>query len=141
MNGERPRRGDRPGRRDLGRRSEELAARHLEALGYRVVARNVRCPGGEADLICREGGEWVVVEVRGRRTRRFGTAAQSVDARKFRRLVRVGQWFLTRAGLPDAPWRIDLVTVTWPPAADEPGGGAAAPTVAVYRRLEGGAQR
>lgn len=135
-----PRRRERDGRWELGRRSEQLAARHLEALGYRVVARNVRCPGGEADLICRQGGEWVVVEVRGRRSDRFGPAAQSVDGRKFRRLVRVGQWFLAQAGLPDAPWRIDLVTVTWPATADEPAG-AVAPRVAVYRRLEGGAQR
>ncbi|ADU51079.1 Uncharacterized protein family UPF0102 [Thermaerobacter marianensis DSM 12885] len=135
------------GRHRLGRLAEELAARYLASRGYRVVARNVRCPGGEADLICHEGGEWVVVEVRARRSLRFGTAAQSVDARKFRRLVLAGQWFLARAGIPEAPWRIDLVTVTWPPGTGRAGPAGSGrepvirPVIAVYRRLEGGAQR
>lgn len=132
----------RENRRELGRRAEELAARHLAALGYRIVARNVRCPAGEADLICREGGEWVVVEVRSRRRPArgepsFGTPAQSVDDRKFRRLVTAGQWFLARAGVPEAPWRIDLVAVTWPSTPQA----AEVPEITVFRRLEGGAQR
>ncbi|HEY8487807.1 MAG TPA: YraN family protein [Thermaerobacter sp.] len=126
-------------RQRRGREAEELAARHLAALGYRVVARNVRCPWGEADLICRDGDEWVVVEVRSRRRPPaglppFGTPEQSLDARKFRRLVAAGRWFLARAGAAGAPWRIDLVAVTWP-------AGPGRPEVSLYRRLEGGAQR
>ena len=38
-------------RHSLGRRGEELAAEHLERLGYRVVARNYRTRFGELDLV------------------------------------------------------------------------------------------
>ncbi|HEY8414924.1 MAG TPA: YraN family protein, partial [Thermaerobacter sp.] len=57
----RPAGGSSPG--ELGARAEALAARYLEERGYRVVARDFRCPAGEADLIARDGDEWVVVEV------------------------------------------------------------------------------
>ena len=126
-------------RRRLGAAAEVLAGRYLEARGYRVVARNVRCPLGEADLICRDRDEWVVVEVRARRGHRRGTPEESLDRRKFARLVSVGQWFLARLGRPGDPWRIDLVAVTWP--AGEPGPEARRPEIRHYRRLEGGAAR
>lgn len=138
---------------ELGARAEALAARYLEERGYRVVARNFRCPAGEADLIARDGDEWVVVEVRARRGRRLGTPEESLDRRKFARLAAVAAWFLARAGRPADPFRIDLVAVEWPdgpagPGAGIPGGpggeggdGLPRPLIRLHRRLEGGAVR
>ncbi|MDQ2663908.1 MAG: YraN family protein [Candidatus Eremiobacteraeota bacterium] len=54
----------RPHNGALGRAGEARAAEELEARGYRVVARNVRLPGGEIDLICVDGTELVFVEVK-----------------------------------------------------------------------------
>ena len=57
----------------LGRRGEELAAAHLERLGYRVLARNHRTRFGELDLVTTAPDErtLVFVEVK---TRRVGGA-------------------------------------------------------------------
>jgi len=54
-------------RRALGRRGEELAARHLCGLGFVVLARNVRTTRGEIDLIARRGAVLVFAEVKTRR--------------------------------------------------------------------------
>jgi putative endonuclease len=58
--------------KSLGLRGEELAAQHLERLGYRVLARNHRTRWGELDLVLAdaEGSMIVFCEVK---TRRLGS--------------------------------------------------------------------
>jgi putative endonuclease len=98
-------------RQGLGRRGEELAARHLERLGIKVVARNVRLPGGEIDLVAQEGEELVIVEVK----TRIGDAETAPDiavtAAKLARLGRLAEAYVDRAGTPERDWRVDVVAV------------------------------
>jgi putative endonuclease len=64
-------------RRALGRLGEQLAAAHLERLGFMIVARNARTRHGEIDLIAFDGGVLVFAEVKTRRARtRWQLAAQ-----------------------------------------------------------------
>jgi putative endonuclease len=65
--------GERPGRA-IGARGEELAAAHLERLGLRVIARNVRVGAGEIDLIAFDGATLLFAEVKTAR-RRTGAGA------------------------------------------------------------------
>lgn len=95
----------------LGRRGEEMAAAHLEGAGYRIVARNYRCPLGEVDLVAKEGGCLVFVEVRTRRGDLWGTPEESVTRAKQARLVRVAEYYLAAHEAGDADWRIDVVAV------------------------------
>jgi putative endonuclease len=53
-------------RRALGAKGERLAARHLEARGYEVVARNFRTRFGELDLVARDERFLVFCEVKTR---------------------------------------------------------------------------
>lgn len=48
----------------LGRRGEQLAAAHLERLGFTVLERNVRTRFGEIDLIASDGRTLAFVEVK-----------------------------------------------------------------------------
>src|SRR3954451_405278 len=56
-------------RHHLGRLGEQLAAEHLERLGYAIVARHHRTRFGEIDLIATDGPALVFVEVKCRRGR------------------------------------------------------------------------
>jgi putative endonuclease len=56
-------------RQHLGRLGEDLAAEHLERLGYAIVCRNHRTRFGEIDLIARDGDCLVFCEVKTRRGR------------------------------------------------------------------------
>ena len=95
----------------VGRRGEDLAAAHLEASGYTVIARNWRCRGGELDLVVSDGTTVVFVEVRSRRGDRCGTPLESVHARKRERLARLAHRFLALQPRPEALVRFDVIGV------------------------------
>ena len=100
-------------RRQLGQDAEDAALAHLQAQGLQLLARNVRYPFGEVDLVLRDGATVVFTEVRFRRGALFGGAAASVDAAKRRKLVRASQaWLKAHRELAHAPCRFDVVAVT-----------------------------
>jgi len=93
-----------------GDAAEERAARHLAAHGLAIVARNYRTRLGEIDLIAREGGTLVFVEVRQRASDRFGGAAASVDHRKRARIEAAAGLYLARLA-NEPPCRFDVITL------------------------------
>lgn len=94
-----------------GRDAEDAALRHLSRHGLRLVTRNYRCRRGEIDLIMRDGASLVFVEVRYRRSDRFGGALESVDARKRTRLIQTALHYL-QSSAEDSPSRFDVVALT-----------------------------
>jgi putative endonuclease len=96
-----------------GAAAEDLALRYLEAQGLTLVMRNFRCRTGELDLIMRDGGSLVFVEVRSRRYIRYGTPAESVTRAKQQKLLRAATFYLQRQRL-DLPCRFDVVAILRP---------------------------
>ena len=98
-------------RQSLGRSGERLAAHFLSEKGYQILARNWRSAGiGEADLVVQDGNCLVIVEVRTRRGRSFGTPEESVTARKQARLVALADAYVAEHGWT-GPLRIDVVGI------------------------------
>ena len=94
----------------LGQQGEALARAHLEKDGYIVRAKNYRCPWGEVDIVVEKDGEVVFVEVRSRRSKRFGTPEESVTALKRKHLVSTAYHYIEAHDLT-LPWRIDLIAI------------------------------
>jgi putative endonuclease len=80
----------------LGRLGEELAARHLERLGYEIVARRHRTRFGELDLIASDGACLVFVEVKTRRAGPTGPWA-ALDEGKRAQVRRMAAAYLAEA--------------------------------------------
>lgn len=98
--------------RTLGERGENTAYRFLLDRGLHPVARNFRCRGGEIDLIMLDGQCLTFVEVRCRRSGEFVAAAETVDVRKQRKIVRTAAMFLTRERRFAAfRMRFDVITI------------------------------
>ncbi|HEY7063997.1 MAG TPA: YraN family protein [Chloroflexota bacterium] len=97
--------------RAVGTAGEALAAGWLERQGYRVLARNYRCRGGEVDVVADDRGELVFVEVRTRRAGGLVGPEESVTRRKQERLVRAAEHYLQAHGAAERPWRVDLVAI------------------------------
>jgi putative endonuclease len=100
------------------RRGERLAAWLLRAKGYRIEARNWRCPLGEIDIVAWHRDTLVFVEVKTRTGGSAGAPEEAVTGEKQRRLVRLAQAYLGRRAEPP-PCRFDVVAVSgrgWFPA-------------------------
>jgi putative endonuclease len=70
----------------------------MKSRGYEVVGAGFTARRGEIDLICRRGGELVIVEVKTRTTEAFGTPAEAVGARKRRALAAAAAEYRLLAG-------------------------------------------
>jgi putative endonuclease len=79
--------------------------------GLRLIRRNHRCRFGEIDLVMRDETCLVFVEVRFRRSSRFGAPAETVDLRKQRRLAAAAQHYL-QAHPSVLPCRFDVVAIS-----------------------------
>jgi len=97
-------------RRALGAAGERLAAAHLDARGYQIVARNVRLPEGEIDIVARLGAATVIVEVRARRGTPMGDGLDSIDAAKAARLRDLARSYAAAHDL-SGDLRIDVIAV------------------------------
>jgi putative endonuclease len=99
-------------RHALGREAEQAAARFLQSLGLTIAERNVRFSEGEIDLVCREDGVVVFVEVKCRRRGWDEAPAAAVSWHKQRRLTRLAQHYLKWRHLDHVRCRFDVVSVT-----------------------------
>jgi putative endonuclease len=108
--------GDTGARRRLGASGERVASGWLEARGYRILARNWRCPYGELDLVAEHDGELVFVEVKTRRGLGHGAPEEAVTPAKRRRLIAAAQSYLVATAQEDHPYCIDVVAVDLGPA-------------------------
>jgi putative endonuclease len=99
----------------LGRAGEQAAAEFLTAKGYRVLQQNLILPGGEIDIAALDDKTLVVVEVKTRKNKNFGSPYVYVTEAKQRRLVRLGGQLMYRLRMTRSPIRFDIVSVTGTP--------------------------
>lgn len=113
----------RSGSQRLGDRYEARALEFLRQAGCSLIGQQLRCPLGELDLVVRDGQTLVFVEVRYRRSNRFGGAVASITRVKQERMLKAIDWWLPRLvreafGGKMPLCRIDLATfeqnnLTW----------------------------
>ena len=94
-----------------GARAEQLAADLLRRDGYTILEQRFRFHRHDIDIVARRDSVVVFAEVKSRRGRRFGTAAESVTGRQQYQLVRAAGAWLQRHGRPGDLCRFDVVTV------------------------------
>jgi putative endonuclease len=90
-----------------GRRGETLAAWFLRLKGWRVLARRVKTPRGEIDLVVRRGRTIAFVEVKWRAT--ASEADQAIDPYRLRRVVDAAQALAPRFARKGEDLRVDVL--------------------------------
>ncbi|MBS3948057.1 MAG: YraN family protein [Dethiobacter sp.] len=97
--------------KSLGRRGEDLTASYLHGSGYEILARNWRCAQGEIDIVAYEGETLVFIEVKARRSERYGTPAEAVDRLKQERLRTLALSYISATGRTAPAYRFDVAAV------------------------------
>lgn len=97
--------------RQQGTQGERAAEEYLAALGMELAARNLRYPGGEVDLVMRDGTYTVFVEVKCRLSAHYGSGREAVNLAKRRRICAVALRYLQARGALGTPVRFDVVEI------------------------------
>jgi putative endonuclease len=96
---------------NLGKQGEDLAVAYLKSHGVAIIKRNYRQKSGEIDIIARDQ-EWLVfVEVKTRKSLRFGYPYEAVTPKKQAQISRVALEYITRNKLSDQAVRFDVISI------------------------------
>ncbi len=107
---------------ELGQRGERIAADFLIRAGHVIRDRNWRCPRGALDLVTRDAGAIVAVEVKTRRSLDYGHPFEAIDRRKLERLYRLGRDWCAAHDAPAGRLRVDAIAIVT-------GDGSTAPSI------------
>ena len=94
-----------------GESAEQQAYSFLINKGLKPVSRNFRCKLGELDLIMSDKQTLVIIEVRFRKTDKYGSAAESVTRAKQSRIIAATHVYLSTQKT-DRPIRFDVVAIS-----------------------------
>jgi putative endonuclease len=94
-----------------GRQGEDLAADHLRHMGYKILERNYRTRHAEIDLIAKHRGVLVFVEVKSRRSLRFGDPKWTLTPAKRRKISMAALTYLKQRNAMNHRARFDVVTL------------------------------
>ena len=100
-----------PDPKAFGREGESIAAVHLKKRGYRILELNHRTPLGEIDIVARDRETIVFVEVKSRRSDRFGHPKWAVTPAKQRKISMAALYYLKSTGQMERKARFDVVAI------------------------------
>jgi len=100
-------------RRSQGGSYEDLACAYLKAKGYKILDRNVYFVRKELDVVASHGGTIVFVEVKGRRSVRYGLPAEAMGRAKRRNVIQAARAYIKSKNLEEKPCRFDFIAVTF----------------------------
>ncbi len=92
----------------LGKRGEEIAAKFLRKKGMKILERNFRTPYGEIDIIATKKGKLHFVEVKTRRSEKFGKPFEAVNSAKLSHIKNSALFYLNGK---DADFEINVISV------------------------------
>jgi putative endonuclease len=98
-------------RQQFGKESESLAVRYLKKNGYKILEQNYRNKIGEIDIIAKEKGTLVFVEVKARKTHVFGNPKWAVTPKKQRKISMVALYYLKATKQTHVKARFDVVAL------------------------------
>ena len=99
-------------KREIGDIGENLAVKLLKKKGYKIIERNFLVKTGEIDIIAKKDNYVIFVEVRLRKHGGLVTAAETVDAKKQKRIISAAKVYMKQNDLFSSPVRFDVVAIT-----------------------------
>ncbi|MDP1677529.1 MAG: YraN family protein [Bacteroidota bacterium] len=97
--------------RNKGKIGEDVAVNYLKQNGYEILEQNYYYNHGEIDIVAKDGKVLVFVEVKSRRSVRFGEPEESVTPKKQELLRRTAEGYVIEKNIGEIDCRFDVVSV------------------------------
>jgi putative endonuclease len=102
-----------------GRAGEDLAVDYLTKKGYRILDRNYRYAHGEIDIVAEDRNVLVFIEVKARRSKRYGEPEDAITFRKRTVVRRTADGYIYEHNIEDKDCRFDVIAVDYEPGSPE----------------------
>ncbi len=111
-------------KQNIGKLGEDIAVKHLEKHGYKILERNYRKPWGEIDIIAsenigknqflaRQSQELVFIEVKTQNQEFEWRPEENITRHKKHQLSRIVTTYLKANKIPENQnWRVDVLAIT-----------------------------
>ncbi|RKM57092.1 YraN family protein [Butyrivibrio sp. X503] len=100
-------------KRNLGTALEDIAADYVNENGAKVVERNFRCKSGEIDIIARDGKYLCFIEVKYRKSVKYGSPETAVDYLKRKKISKASGFYMYYKHLDEnTPVRYDVIAIS-----------------------------
>ncbi|MDK1023312.1 MAG: YraN family protein [Gammaproteobacteria bacterium] len=103
---------DTPAHLHVGQVAEQTALAFLKSKGLELLEQNYRYKTGEIDIIMRDRDTLVFVEVRYRKSNRYGSGAETVTFSKRKRIIKTANHFLVKKKYTDKRCRFDVISAS-----------------------------
>jgi len=96
----------------LGKKGEELALSYLKSKKFKIIEKNLRNRFGEIDIICEHQNSIIFIEVKTRRSNKYGCPEEAITINKQRKIIMNALSYLTRYHLGKKNSRFDVLVVS-----------------------------
>lgn len=93
----------------IGKWGEQAAVDYLVEHGYEIIARNIRTPYGEIDIIAKQKDIYIFVEVKARTSNKMGLPEEAITARKREHMLATAEHYAAENEIDH--WQIDVISV------------------------------
>jgi len=97
---------------NIGKFGEDIASKYLEEKGYKIKERNYRTFLGEIDIISEYKGNIIFVEVKTRRSDKFGYPEEAINFNKQRKIIKNALCYLAKYHLWEKNYCFDVILVS-----------------------------
>ena len=99
-------------KRKLGAKFEQAVSEYLTQHGFQILEMNYRCKQGEIDIVAKEDGYYVFIEVKYRNTTKYGLPQEAVGISKQKRICSAARYYLYSHNIGEyVPVRFDVAAV------------------------------
>ena len=100
-------------RKKLGGDGEQLARVYLKKNGYRILDENYATPFGELDFVGIDADALVFIEVKTRRSSRYGNPLNAITYRKRNSIIKSALYYLGQKKFQFSTYRFDTVSIEY----------------------------
>ena len=93
-----------------GKDGEEKACNYLKSKKYKILEKNYRCLYGEIDIIAKYNNTLVIIEVKYRKSAKFGKGYEAVNYTKQQKIIKTLQYYINKKNVK-MPVRFDVISI------------------------------
>jgi putative endonuclease len=98
---------------NIGEIGEEIAVQYLAKKGYIILEKNLKVNFGEIDIIAEKNNCICFVEVKSRKTMKYGLPEEAITQLKKKRIIKVAQFYIKKKHIRNKLFRFDVISINF----------------------------